>query len=368
MKILIISRTTYPLQSPRAFRTAELSEQLAKMGHQVVVYTIQSKFDYTCYERETKVKVKPIKTLFCTSNSDHSGRYKWWDKILYHCFHKLIEFPDIELFYRLTSVIQHESNVDLLITIAHPHTIHWGTARAKSKLGNKFPKFWVADCGDPYMMSPFVKHKQYLSYFEKKWCRLVDYITVPTHDSKNGYYKEFENKICVIPQGFDFLKTPIAQYVPNKIITFIYTGVFYEGKRDPYAFIDFLATCKFDFKFIIYTTSTLKGNYAGKLGDKLVVIKGKTRKEIIYELSKADFLLNIVNGNTIQTPSKLIDYYISKRPILEISTKFSEQLQFLQFVKRDYSTQKIIANGDQYRIENVANNFLKLVENNDNNK
>ena len=50
MKILIISNHAYPAQGPRAFRTTELSEQLVKMGHEVVLYTVQGKYDYTQYE------------------------------------------------------------------------------------------------------------------------------------------------------------------------------------------------------------------------------------------------------------------------------------------------------------------------------
>ena len=40
MKILIISNHAYPAQGPRAFRTTELSEQLVKMGHEVILYTV----------------------------------------------------------------------------------------------------------------------------------------------------------------------------------------------------------------------------------------------------------------------------------------------------------------------------------------
>ena len=49
MKILIISNHAYPAQGPRAFRTTELSEQLVKIGHEVILYTVHGKYDYTQY-------------------------------------------------------------------------------------------------------------------------------------------------------------------------------------------------------------------------------------------------------------------------------------------------------------------------------
>ena len=55
MKILIISNHAYPAQGPRAFRTTELSEQLVKMGHEVILYTVHGKYDYTQYVKDTGV-------------------------------------------------------------------------------------------------------------------------------------------------------------------------------------------------------------------------------------------------------------------------------------------------------------------------
>ena len=44
--------------------------------------------------------------------------------------------------------------MDMLITIAYPHSIHSGAARAKKKYSAIFPKTWICDCGDPFMLNP----------------------------------------------------------------------------------------------------------------------------------------------------------------------------------------------------------------------
>ena len=74
----------------------------------------------------------------------------------------------------------------------------------------------------------------------------------------------------------------------------------------------------------------------------------------------ADFLINITNPSSIQTPSKLIDYGIAGRPILDVSNEFSDPSLFLKFYEGDYSVRRNIDFLDNYRIENVARQFVEL--------
>lgn len=361
MKILIISRNTYPKQSPRAFRTAELSEQLVKMGHHVTLYTVQGKYDYTKYSEETGVILKPIHTLHATGSNDNTGKMSIICRALKKVFGRLLYYPDIEFAFLMKKILRTEKDVDLLITIAQPHSIHWGVGFAKKSLGDDFPKKWIADCGDPFCGSPFGRWPKYMRYFEHKWCSQVDYITVPTENSKAAYFREYQSKLRVIPQGFDFSKTPIAEYTPNKVPTFIFTGTIHPG-RSPKHFMDYLLTLDKDYKFLIYTHNSLGDEYEKKSGGKIEYKLGYGRKEIIMECSKADFLINVKNLSNVQTPSKLIDYGISKRPIFEISDHFSEQSEFQEFAKGNYQGQLIIENLESYKIENVADAFLSLVK------
>ena len=88
------------------------------------------------------------------------------------------------------------------------------------------------------------------------------------------------------------------------------------------------------------------------------------RKDLIRIMSRVDFLININNESSVQTPSKLIDYSLSKRPILNISTHFTEQEKdsFDAFLKGDYSTQFIVPNLEQYDAKNVSKKFIEAYE------
>lgn len=363
MKILIISHRAYPNQGPRAFRTTELSEQLAKEGHNVVLYSVHGTCNYSEYEKETGVSMKDIKPLLPLAANDGINRENFIFSILFKAFHNLFLFPEIEFYYKVLSIIKKESDADVLITIAVPHTLHMGAERAKRLRPDLFPRVWIADCGDPFFLNPFNKYPKYMEKWERKWCEAVNYITVPAENSINGYFPEYREKIRIIPQGFDFAKTPISLYQKNTLPTFIYTGAIYPGVRDIHSFMDYLLTVRRPYKFKMYMRVPLEQRYEIESNHQIEYVIGKTRAEIVMECSKADFLINIKNPNSMQTPSKLIDYGISRRPVLDISNSFCEQEQFNDFCRGDYHNQHILPNIEQYKIENVVKEFIKLIKN-----
>ena len=362
MKVLLISRTIYPLLSPRAFRTTELAKQFAKQGHDVVVYAILGNYNYSLFEKEYGIKVKPIKMALSTFNSDGKCRYNLFDKILYHSFHRLIEYPDVEFCWKVPQIIKQEKDVDLLITIAVPHPIHWGAAIAKRFLRKNFPKKWISDCGDPYMGSAVgQKHPFYFKYVENFWGKHTDFVTIPLKEASKAYQDNVQNKIRVIPQGFDFSGIKLANQIDNRIPHFAYAGSIYKGQRDPSSFLDYLCNQRQEFVFTVYTKTPLFYQpYKEKLREKLIVKPYVERRQLIYELSEQDFLINLVNPNSVQSPSKLIDYLLTQRPIVDISTPFVER----DIVKRAFSGifDNKYKNIDiqQYNIINVANKFLSL--------
>ena len=90
----------------RAFRTTELSEQLVKMGHEVVLYTVQGKYDYTQYEKETGVKRRDINPRFATSADDETHRYNLFDKFMYHFFSPSAHVAQCEFHYAVVKLLR----------------------------------------------------------------------------------------------------------------------------------------------------------------------------------------------------------------------------------------------------------------------
>lgn len=367
MRILVIAQHLFPIKTPRAHRTTELVKELSRQGHSVVVYAVIGTYDYKDFEKTYNVQVKPIpvKLQFNPYTSDGSGERNILDQIFGRLLGKLLEFPNIEFLFSIPKIIKKESKFDALISIADPHQIHWGCSKALLKYPLKFPEKWICDSGDPFMNNDKTKkHYKYYAKFEHLYCNLCDYLTVPVENAINGYYPECRNKIKIIPQGFNF-ELPIQKNEPsNKVITFAFAGIFYKDIRNPEAFLDYLGTLHQDFRFVVYTPyKQLLQKYIPILNDKLIIYEPINREELIVKLKEMDFLINIENvDRPYQTPSKLIDYALTGRPILSINPVAVDTVMVDEFFQKNYSQQFIVTDIEQYHISNVVKKFISLIE------
>lgn len=367
-RIVIISHYTFPIQSPRANRTHELACELVRLGHDVTLYVMPSDDGYTEYQKETGIRVRSLGRMrIYRGGLDATNSNGYIKRGILKVLRKLIEFPQIELMWRVFKALKYERDFELLISIAVPYPLHWGVALYRSVKSTQARRFtWVADCGDPYMGNPFSKKLFYFKFVERWFCRKADFLTVPTESAKQGYYKEFRDKMVVIPQGFKFSGIKLKNYVHNNRPKFIYAGNFYSKYRDPRPFLDYLLTLKSGYRFIVYTRSSgILNEYIGKLGECLEVRDYVSREELIYTCSGADFLINFENSSNVQTPSKLIDYSLSGRPVLNISDfNTFEKERFHEFLNGEYNHDSRIRDLTPYDIRSVANRFAKLTKSN----
>ena len=364
--ILIIGSSFYPRNSPRSFRTTELVKEFSRQGHEVTLLTIKDDEHHISFEQEFNVIIKDLGSLQLPEIrlDGKSKIIKLFKRVLRRGLLQLFEYPDIELTFKVKKALKQESGYDLLISIAAPHPIHWGTAWARSK-SNPIADTWIADCGDPYMGADLDTFNKmfYFKYLEKYFCEKADYITVPIEGAKDAYYQEFRDKIRVIPQGFRFeeINVDTTESPRNRIPTFAYAGGFIPGGRDPRKFLDYLVRINQPYKFIIYTRSrNLVESYVESSDDKIELREYIPRKELLRVLSGMDFLVNFENSTSRQMPSKLIDYYLTGRPVLDVGSSEINKEAIDEFLEGDYSKQHEFKDMDQYRIENVCSRFLDL--------
>lgn len=82
-------------------------------------------------------------------------------------------------------------------------------------------------------------------------------------------------------------------------------------------------------------------------------------------MSKADFLVNVdtvydKQSNIEAVPSKLIDYALTNRPILNINSVYLDKEMVIEFLNKDYSRQRIVEKSN-YDINEVSAQFLELI-------
>lgn len=362
--ILIVTHSFYPQNSPRSFRATELAKEFSRQGHKVTVLTIKNEKIHREFEIVNKLEIKDLgKRKWVSPSFGNTKLGTLFTRAFYRLLSLSLEYPDIELMFMVRKALRKEMNYDLLISNAVPYPVHWGVAAARKK-NHQISKVWVADCGDPYMGERTDSFRKwfYFSKVEKWFMRKTDYISIPVETAKDGYYPEFHHKLKIIPQGFKF--DPIQgskNYVSNGIPTFAYAGGFIPGLRDPRQFMDYLSNVDIQFKFIVYTnTPALIDEYKVKLYGKLDVREYIPREDLLKTLNEMDFLVNFDNNTSVQVPSKLIDYALTGRPILNIRSPL-EPAAIDQFLKGDYSAKYVVDDIQKYNIENVVRQFLELL-------
>jgi hypothetical protein len=355
------------MQTPRAHRTTELMKEFARQGHQVTVYAVLGKYDYSDFSKQfpsITLKNISLKWMYHPYNSDGDGKRYFIDKALGKLLGKSYLFPNFEFYYRTQEILKKEHEYDTVISIADPHQIHWGVASYRKNNPHQFPKTWIADCGDPFMNNDTTNiYPKKFAKYEHLFCQQADFITVPEPEAANGYYEEYRSKIKIIPQGFDFDENREKVEPNNSIPTFGYAGTFYEDIRNPRKFMELLCTIDRSFKFIVYSNHTvLINDFKEKLGEKLEIRNGIPRVELLLELEKMDFLVNLANVNRPnQIPSKLIDYAITGRPILNVNPSKPNQKDFKSFLIKNFESQFKVKNLNRYQISNIIENLTSLI-------
>ncbi|MBL7873746.1 MAG: glycosyltransferase [Cyclobacteriaceae bacterium] len=367
MKILIASSAFYPENSPRSYRATELAKEFVKQGHQVTLITLPVDNRTAEYCLQFGIQLKSLGSRRLKPIPIHGSGVKILiGRIVNRLLLQLIEYPDIELMGKYHKALRQEGGYDLLVSLAVPYPVHWGVARARKK-NHPIASVWVADCGDPYTgnRSDSFRKLFYFQWVERWMFRKTDFISIPIDSARAAYFPEFQNKIVVIPQGVNFedLMIGLPNYFPNAVPTFAYAGSFMPGTRDPRNFIEYLNGLQQDFRFYIYTTmGSFIQDLVAKSSGRIITSPYLTRKELISTLATMDFLVNFENITTTQAPSKLIDYYLTRRPILSVGTQEVNKKNLHEFLAGNYQARHQTEGYEKFRIENVTNSFLTLAQ------
>lgn len=363
MNYLIVTRSFYPLNSPRANRATELAKELVRQGHRVSVLTPRSP-SQNDLETEFGLQILDLGDLrwpYIPSESNVVMR------AIRAFLLKFANYPELGWAFQVARRLSGKNGYDCIVSIAAPHSIHWGVALSTA-MGRKPAETWIADCGDPFMgqenSSFYSRPAFYFRWIEKFFCRRADWITVPTEGARRGYYGEFGAKLAVIPQGFRFQEYEhlLNAEVPDGRVRFAYAGHVIPGKRDPRVLIDYLRGERTDFEFHIYTKQVGLIRDCARGDPRVVVHSFIPRETLLPTLASMHFLVNFENVGSRQSPSKLIDYWLCGRPILSLKSFELDKEAINRFLSRDYSNALQIDDPDQYRIENVVSRFVELAK------
>ena len=370
MRVHIITGHFYPQLHPRAFRANELAVEFSKRGHDVIVtncWTI-SDFDYKAYAEEQNLKIRNLnliksvgdedskKPMF-SSSSKFSALFRFLKEFL---LAGTVPFKANQIAKNLSI----SSDTNLVIALSTPFSCLWGVSKYIGNNGRNFVT--IADSGDPFYYSKQYSKALWFKYIERNVYKKYDFLTIPTENAIPLYSPLIdEKKIKIIPQGFRMDNLTLYKGTYDGPVRIAYAGVFYRDIRNPEFFFRSLAQTTQDFELYLFMRS--RDSLIDEYLIKYPSLQGKIRvsslphDELLYELSRMHFLVNIENLSNTQMPSKLIDYGMAGGPIFSCNEKSFSQEKLNRFMRGDYSG-KLKIDVQRYDIKHIVDEFIDLYE------
>ncbi len=371
-KILVIGYFFFPENRPRAFRTYELVREFVSQGFQVdlILPGRQVFTDHPIEMDNLKIKylgnaIEHNKMDFSKSFSKQS-RWRNIARSIYRYFNPFTNTVNY-IFQVRKELKKNYSGYDMLLSISYPVVCHIGTALALSRNKQlRATPIRVAEYSDPFYTKRNAKMFFIYKYLDRWAASKFNYITVPAEDEVSAYKKHIAaDRIKVIPQGFNFQDVVLDTYTRNAVPQFAYAGVFYSKLRNPKKLFEFLEKMETPYVFHLYTSPTntdsmdVVNQYAHRLGDKLEIHYDLNRLELIRRLSKMDFLININNSSlALKSPSKLIDYALTKRPVFHFDHNDFDETKFRNYLNGVYDPDQFDIS--RFDIKNIVRQFLEL--------
>lgn len=368
MKVHIITGHYYPQIHPRAFRANELALEMVRRGFDVTVtncWTIVG-FDYEKYGLENGLTIRNLNIF--SSNMDNTIHTAMHKSFRSGVLKKIKEyFLGDSLLYRgplIGNKLEIEVDTDLVIVLSTPFTCQYGFSIYSRKKGLKTVA--IADSGDPFYGSKQTPRAIWFKWLERRVYKRFNFLTIPTKNAISLYSNLIEKeKIAVIPQGFRMDNLKLYEGERLLPVKFAYAGVFYWDIRNPeflFKYLEGLGDVPFEFNVYMRGVDARLETVLEKyptVKSKMNIRYSLPHDELLYELSKMHFLINIENLSNTQMPSKLIDYGMTGRPILSCNeTNFKPEM-LNAFMNGNYEGAYEI-DIKKYDIRHIADQFLAL--------
>lgn len=369
MKISIFCGCFYPSVHPRAFRAEELAKEFIRKGFEVSVVNMSTVkgFDYDKYSKEQNIKVINLNILHGRASkvASYVPKYPKLYKFKRFCIEYFICGNFFRYAKKTIPQLSCLEDSDCVIALSTPFECFYSLYKYLKQNGKNFVV--IGDSGDPFYYSKQTKRAIWFKYIERSVYKSFDYLTIPTPNAIPLYEPLIEKgKIEIIPQGFNMKDQPLYEGdFSTQPIKIGYAGVFYWDIRNPSFLFEYLDKSTLDYRFYVFMRMP-DGRFLEEiekytnLKQRIIIKYAVPRKELIFELSKMNFLVNVENLSNTQMPSKLIDYAIARRPILSCNENNYDITVLDQFMEGNYSA-KYEVDASEYDIEKLADKFENLI-------
>jgi glycosyltransferase involved in cell wall biosynthesis len=348
-KILLIAYSYPPLEDAQSLRWYYISQELAKLGFDIDVITIEHP-DFLTYEIDKNITLHRVYAGFFENIAYKVKNKIGVDKVENQEQRKSFSFAVMKKgYWMIRSLVggvlpgnissewyPHakryiKNNIDIssyncMITSHEP----WVDSLLGLHIKKNHPDLlWVADFGDPYVSMYTPKHKLFFeNKIEKNIYEHVDIMILTNQkvlenlESKYPFLQEKET--LILEQGFS--KREHHDKQKSECFTILYTGTFYEDFRNPSELAKALATLEFDFRFIVAGRNEQFNYLFESLGDKYQFLGFTAHQEVLKLQDEADVLVHLSNRQIEQVPGKFYEYLGADKPMLVIYQDEKDQL------------------------------------------
>ncbi len=373
--LLIISHSYKPLLNPRAFRWSAILEEWAKDNTKIDVITSWQpgqpreeiinnvhifRVNNALIEKLRSRFIKTDRKTSVTKNKNSAKTESKTNKVIKTVLKKLhdltwknIYWPDYATLWKKTALqnaiyLIDTEQYDAFITVSDPFTSH----TVGYELKQKYPQLkWLVDIGDPFCFrhdTPTNNHflyKQKNYNIEREVFAKAEHISVTTESTKNKYtelFPESAHKIKVIPPLMAPAEVKHTSTVSEKndTIKLIFVGTLYKAIRNPKFLLQIftqLLRTNFSKKVELHFYGDINDcqdefkKYQPLLNKNLFLHGLVSREEVLQAMATSSVLINIGNDNMYQLPSKIVEYVLTGKPIINIARLENDSsTEFLQ--------------------------------------
>lgn len=335
MKILFLLDEVYGINSATALHGRLLAEELAGLGHQVAVLEntpgpaapdvdaagvrhlpFYCEKEQILYRLVARCRRHGMGALRIALHALASPRAIWVAIQLLVCKRSPVERVFRKKIEQQTSA----GAYDVVLAVAAPHYTALALARAKMPAGQK-----AVYLLDPYAYAHsqrFVSSRRR----ERQMYRGLDAVFVTDRMAEQQLYPaQWESKVQ--PLHLCSLRPLVLQNPPgynNAYINCVFVGNLYLDIRRPDYLLELFARLPERYRLVLIGHGyelfppAYRAHYQRRLGPRLLVLPPVTRPAAADAMCDADFLVNLGNRDPGQMPSKVLEYFATGRPVLNI--------------------------------------------------
>jgi hypothetical protein len=374
MRILIVCYSYFPALNPRAFRWTALAEEFVDRGHDVhvicnkeidtkrsdkvngvIVHRVGANLREalrSCLGRPSPTSATSIGMSASEESQTNKARVyfvrviKW---IYNHSVQKIL-WPDFACFWYFPALaFAHklilEKKYDVVVSVSLPFTGHC----IGLKLKKRYSIHWVVDIGDPFSFmseTPVNNHRLFdrLNYHsESSILQNSDAVSVTTEATRSEYMQLFPHlkgdKIYIVPPLF-IPPTNMGKLTPFFVgpprTRLVFAGTLYSKIRNPAALLELFnsllktsigSQLELHFFGLINNCEPYFEKYHELLGSKIFLHGLVSRASALRAMMDATVLVNLGNLTAYQLPSKVVEYVMLGKPVLNITKSVADSSQ-----------------------------------------